>query len=1288
MKNSYYVFLSLLFLFLSFSTSAEPSLEYSEDACGYVLVINRSSCAQTVYCHEISGDNNVYNMGTIAPGAQTTVYPTADQARVWSENAQGEEMVSKNTQCSQNYVVYVDNCVVYTCTAQIVNNGCETLKVYAAVNGNWVVVEQVPVGESINYHIDQPGVALIFAYTYDDVLGTVTAQCGKTYTINDDDCEEDCNVYLTNNACQTVKVYVQYANDWTLVGSISKGSTYTHLTVSAAKYKFLYADGTHVASWTGWCGEAYSIDDTCQSSCPIYFENDACEELYVYLRKSNGTSVLIGRVAVGVTSSHPNAVNGSTYIFKYADNSTVSTWTGWCGEKHVIEDTCHNSCPIYFENDACEELHVYLQKSNGLVFIGKVAVGVTSSHPTAVNGSTYVFKYADGSTVSTWQGWCGEKHVIKDTCSHECDVFFDNDACEDVLVYRRDNHVWKYVGTLDKGVKYKFSTIAGTSFTFKYADGTQIGQWNTWCHETYTIEDDCSSCETHITNNACDKVQVFAQVGYDWKHIGSLDKGKTFKHMTVNGTKYVFRYADGTTIGSWTGWCGESFTINDQCQTKCDVSIKNRACNKLEILANINGTLVSKGFIDVGQTAIIHAFEGIHYILKNPDGTHAGSWTSECGKIYTAYKQCPTECDAYLKNNACEKLFAFKVVDGSSTAVGSAAIGSNLHLSAFEGTTYVFKYADGSVVGEWDLECNKTFTAHQTCTTPCDDVTVTAIKIYDQETDMEVTGIGAISDGATIDGDLLPEEYYITAEVSDATESVTLTVDGWRACENFEPYTFPNAAHEGTNWDGGAGAHSVTVSVSSEADCYSNTCQTVKVDFTITEPTHVDTCTLQASASQSAPTCEGAVTLSASVSGQSTCCDGAQDALCGTRVDYGGYVIDVDAISGCPDGTGIRLWAAGSAAPTFATVDLGDTVTAGNQICIPMFVKHCLNTDSTSASASVFTSLEVDTNFVTLGGAIFQNTEFANFCFDLSSDTRFVKIVDNGQCSFRVDAVQVTPVNCAGNSSVSYYWLNSVGDTISTSSSVAVSQIGDYTLAVQDCAGCISVVEDIIVASTDGEGCSTPAEAGNLALANGDTSIDICIGDGISDAFDVVLTGESGESSVYVVLDPLRNILAILDGPSFELENSADAGLCIICHVSFNGELTGFEVGQNANDVGGDIDFSNEISVTKFTSGGPCGDGGLFASTESRSLNVELSEVVMFPNPVSNTLNLLTNLTPGTSVNVEIFTVDGRSVQRSPMVVEKTNQINVAELSSNQFYLIRVQQGDQGVFVDKFYKSE
>ena len=306
------------------------------------------------------------------------------------------------------------------------------------------------------------------------------------------------------------------------------------------------------------------------------------------------------------------------------------------------------------------------------------------------------------------------------------------------------------------------------------------------------------------------------------------------------------------------------------------------------------------------------------------------------------------------------------------------------------------------------------------------------------------------------------------------------------------------------------------------------------------------------------------------------------------------------------------------------TVDLGSVIPAGNQVCLAMYVDNCKYTDSISASASIQTSLDRDNDFTSLGGAVFENTGIQNFCFNLSSDTRFVKIIDNVQCAFRVDAVTVTPVACAVGNDVQYSWTNAAGSVIGMSPSIAVNQTGVFTITIQDCAGCTST-QSVTVSNLQGVGCFVPAEGGNLSLANGDTSINICIGDGISDAFDINLTQQTGESFAWVVLDASRNILSIPSGPPFDFESNATEGLCIICHVSFNGQLQGFEVGNNADDVIGDIDFSNEISVTKFRTGGPCGSStGSFTetSTESRSIDFETANVIMYPNPALDVLNI------------------------------------------------------------------
>ena len=1224
MKNLKFVFLTVLsFLMLSIThLSAAPSTELTAESCGgYVIVYNNSDCLQTVYCHEISTDNFIYNMGTLQPGGSVTVYPTASQARVYSETPTGWESNSVMADCVQDYTVTIQLCSQYTCDIDIVNNGCQVLEVYAAVNGEWAIVKHVAVGATVEHH-PQSGETLIFAYSYDDILGTVTAQCGKTYTINDDDCAQDCIMHLTNNACEDLKMFIQNGYDWTYVGLLRKGQSYDHHSANGVTYKFMYADGTVVGTWTGWCGESYTATDQCSTGCIIYLKNDACAVVKVYVEYRNDWA-LVGSLNEGVTYSH---------------------------------------------------------------------------HST--NGARYKFRYADGTDISTWTGWCGESYTITDQCQTTCDVYFDNDACDDILVYAEDGSDWNYVGTLDKGVKYRHTATQGVTYRFKYADGTQVAQWDAWCGETYVIDDVCSSCNIYFKNKSCATIKVYQQNGYDWAYIGSLDKDRTYTHASQNGATYQFKYADGTTVSTWTGWCGESYEITDNCHTPCHATIKNRTCGTVQILKNHNGVLVSKGYVEVGESKVLYDYEGSNYIIKNADGSHAGSWTSVCDNVYTVHEDCPTECDAYIKNEACGPLTVYKVRSGYNTvSMGTVQVGSNLKLEAEEGTRFIMKYADGSVVGEWDLVCNTHHVVGDTCASPCDGVSITSIKIYDQETDLEVPGIGAISDGMVIDGDVLPAGYYVTAEVSSATESVSLVVDGWLVCENYAPYTYPNAAHQGTDWDGGAGAHSVTVKVSSEADCYGDSCDELTVNFTITEgTTTTPTCGLDIAVSQSAPGCDGLITLGATVTGASSCCDGGgAAAICGTLATYGGYTIDVEAVSGCADDAGIRLWRAGAQDETFVTVDLGSTITAGHEVCIRMFMKHCLNTDSTSASASIYTSLSQDSDFTSLSGAIFDNAEFQDFCFDLTTDSRYIKIVDNGQCSFRVDAVTVsaTESDCAENNDISYYWLNSTGDTISTSASIAVNQTGDYMVAVKDCAGCLEVVEDIEVTDLEADDCVNNVSGGFLALENGETVIDVCIGDGVSDAFNVTLGEQSGEFSGWVILDAFRNIISIPSGPPFDFESSTSDGLCIICHVSYNGTLTGFEVGQHADAVTGDVDYSNEISVTKFSSGGPCGNGGLLVENtdilaESRSFDdaASLAEVTIYPNPVRDVLFVTANVGElSNAVEAQIFSIDGKLVKESQLMTNQINSIDISDLQSQQFYIVKVNNAELGVHVERIYKS-
>ncbi len=107
------------------------------------------------------------------------------------------------------------------------------------------------------------------------------------------------------------------------------------------------------------------------------------------------------------------------------------------------------------------------------------------------------------------------------------------------------------------------------------------------------------------------------------------------------------------------------------------------------------------------------------------------------------------------------------------------------------------------------------------------------------------------------------------------------------------------------------------------------------------------------------------------------------------------------------------------------------------------------------------------------------------------------------------------------------------------------------------------------------------------------TEIEICAGDGESDAFDVSLTNQSGPNSAWVITDANGVILGLPPGPPFDLEG-AGPGTCLIWHLSFADGLIGAELGMNANDLQGCYSLSNPIIVNRTQPEGGTLAGGPF----------------------------------------------------------------------------------------------
>lgn len=93
--------------------------------------------------------------------------------------------------------------------------------------------------------------------------------------------------------------------------------------------------------------------------------------------------------------------------------------------------------------------------------------------------------------------------------------------------------------------------------------------------------------------------------------------------------------------------------------------------------------------------------------------------------------------------------------------------------------------------------------------------------------------------------------------------------------------------------------------------------------------------------------------------------------------------------------------------------------------------------------------------------------------------------------------------------------------------------------------------------------------------------------DGIPDMVSTVTLDDtmlSGDAQTYVITDDSKNILGI--PPTLEAVMSVDfdgagVGSCYIFHLTYSGELTGLEGGQNLNDLSGNFALSNFVVVNR-----------------------------------------------------------------------------------------------------------
>ncbi|XLS29583.1 T9SS type A sorting domain-containing protein [Flavobacteriaceae bacterium M23B6Z8] len=110
---------------------------------------------------------------------------------------------------------------------------------------------------------------------------------------------------------------------------------------------------------------------------------------------------------------------------------------------------------------------------------------------------------------------------------------------------------------------------------------------------------------------------------------------------------------------------------------------------------------------------------------------------------------------------------------------------------------------------------------------------------------------------------------------------------------------------------------------------------------------------------------------------------------------------------------------------------------------------------------------------------------------------------------------------------------------------------------------------------------------------------EFCVGDGIPDKVSgVVLQGNSGPNSQWIVTDENGKILGLPPTPEAVDFDGAGPGVCLIWHLSFADGLSGLEPGNNTTtDLVGDFDLSNSIRVYRNQPEGGTIEGGPFHFT-------------------------------------------------------------------------------------------
>lgn len=299
------------------------------------------------------------------------------------------------------------------------------------------------------------------------------------------------------------------------------------------------------------------------------------------------------------------------------------------------------------------------------------------------------------------------------------------------------------------------------------------------------------------------------------------------------------------------------------------------------------------------------------------------------------------------------------------------------------------------------------------------------------------------------------------------------------------------------------------------------------------------------------------------------------------------------------------------------------TTSVDSNFCLPLLVTHFDSIDTFSGTVGWDTTFLSYTGVQAFGVPGFSATDFSTISAADGTLT-FTWIDNSGSNPATLDSLATLFEVCfdyvgAAGTSSSVSLVDMPTPITVTRAQSDPSNPNSIPLTFNLCAGTVSSDMPPVV------------NGGTIMTADSMVTAELCLGTENVEV-DVVLAGEVGEFSEYIIADTTGFILAVFSSPPFQYST---VGVCNIWHISYNGMITGLAAGQDLDTLSGDFDLSNPIEVIRDEA-----DGGSLMTSDSL-----VAVSVMVGDGIIDSIEVILDGIAGDTTSWLITDVDGNILE-------------------------------------------